>query len=233
MRFTYEGLALFRKTGGFTPDEERRVRASHLRENDAYYIINNAEDLERKWGKILAGKPDFIKIYLLTSEDYEKKKQNLDTIRVGSIGLDPQLVPKIVRKAHAAGLKVSAYADTVTDYHIALNAGVDEMAHLPVYYIDENDDPQRHLLTEADAEETAKRGVWVDIAPVAYDEFNLQNPSYKEQIQKRADAVRVLDLKLLKRYKVKIAFGSDRYGSTPVNDVLYLQNSAFSVTLKC
>ena len=219
----YEGLALFRRTGGFTPEQEKKVRASHLRENDAYYIINNAEDLEQKWQKILAGKPDFIKIYLLTSEDYESKKRNLDNIRVGSIGLDPRLVPEIVRKAHAANLKVSAHVDTVTDYRIALEAGVDEMAHLPVYYIDENDDPQRHLLTETDAKETAKRGVWVDIAPVAYDEFNPQNPSYKEQIQKRTDAVRVQDLKLLKRYKVKIAFGSDRYGSTPVNDVLYLQ----------
>ncbi len=96
----YEGLALFYRTGGFTPEQEKKVRASHLRENDAYYIINTAEDLEQKWQKILAGKPDFLKIYLLTSEDFEKKKQNLNGIPVGSIGLDPRLVPEIVRKAH-------------------------------------------------------------------------------------------------------------------------------------
>lgn len=219
----YEGLALFYRTGGFTPEQERRVRASHLRENDAYYIINTAEDLETKWQKILAGKPDFIKIYLLTSEDFEKKKQNLNTIPLGSIGLDPRLVPEIVRKAHAAKLKVSAHVDTVTDYRIALNAGVDEMAHLPGYYINANDDLQKYQLTETDAKETAKHGIWVDIAPVAYDEFDPQNKSYTEQIQKRTDAVRVQNLKILKRYKVKIAFGSDRYGSTPVNDVLYVQ----------
>lgn len=128
-----------------------------------------------------------------------------------------------MRKAHAAKLKVSAHVDTVTDYRIALNAGVDEMAHLPGYYINANDDLQQYQLTETDAKETAKRGVWVDIAPVAYEQFDPQNKSYTEQIQKRTDAVRVQNLKILKRYKVKIAFGSDRYGSTPVNDVLYIQ----------
>lgn len=219
----YEGFPLFHKTGGFTLDEEKRVRASHLRENDAYYIINTAEELDLKWQKILDGKPDFIKIYLLASEDYEKKKQNLDKIPVGSIGLDPRIVPEIVRKAHAAHLKVSAHVDTVTDYRIALNGGVDEMAHLPGYYINANDDLRQYQLTETDAKETAKRGIWVDIAPVAYDQFDPQNKSYTEQIQKRTDAVRVQNLKILKRYKVKIAFGSDRYGSTPVNDVLYIQ----------
>ncbi len=219
----YEGLALFYRTGGFTPEQEKKVRASHLRENDAYYIINTAEDLEKKWQKILAGKPDFIKIYLLTSEDFEKKKQNLNNIPVGSIGLDPRLVPEIVRKAHAAGLKVSAHIDTITDYRIALKAGVDEMAHLPGYYIELNDDPQKYELTEADVKETAKRGVWVDIAPVAYEFLDPQSPSFKPEVKQRTDTVRVRNLKLLKRYKVKIAFGSDRYGSTPVADVLYLQ----------
>lgn len=41
--------------------------------------------------------------------------------------------------------------------------------------------------------------------------------------------MRVRNLKLLIRHKAKIAFGSDRYGSTPVKDVLYLKTlSVFS-----
>ncbi len=219
----YEGLPLFYKTGGFTPEEEARVRAAHLRENDAYYIINNLDDLENKWRRVLDNKPDFIKIYLLSSEDYAEKKKNLDNIPVGSIGLDPQLVPSIVQKTHAAGLRVSAHVDTVTDYRIALKAGVDEMAHLPGYYIGASDNPDKYKLTEPDAKEAAKRGLWIDVAPVAYDEFNPQNPRYNAQVTERTDAVRVHNLKLLKKYRVKIAFGSDRYGNTPLNDVLYIQ----------
>lgn len=56
---------------------------------------------------------------------------------------------------------MSAHVDTATDYRIALRAGVDEMAHLPGYYIGLDDDPRKYELTERDARETAKRGTWV------------------------------------------------------------------------
>lgn len=43
----YEGLALFYRTGGFSPEEVQKVRASKRRENDAYYILDTAEDVEK------------------------------------------------------------------------------------------------------------------------------------------------------------------------------------------
>lgn len=219
----HEGLALYGRTYGFNAEETKKVRESHLRDNDAYYIIDTAEDLERKWSRILEGKPDFIKIYLITSEEYEERKKRTDT--VGDRGLDPRLVPLIVNKAHAAGLRVSAHVDTVTDYRIALKAGVDEMAHLPGYYVGlkSASDVRKFELTEGDVKETVRRGVWVDIAPVVFDIYDVQSPPEKAQIKERRDAVRVHNLSLLKRFNAKIAFGSDRYGSTPVDDVLYLQ----------
>lgn len=211
----YEGLALFYKTGGFTAEEAAKVRASHLRENDAYYIIDNASDLENKWRKILAGKPDFIKIYLLESENYHEKKKNLDKIAVGSIGLDPQLVPAIVARAHRAGLRVSAHVDTVTDYRIALDAGVDEMAHLPGYYFGLEDTPERYTLGERDARETARRKIWVVPAPVPFEGIDAA-------MLARIDAVRRQNLRLLKKHRANIAFGSDSYGSTPNRFVFHL-----------
>ena len=217
----YEGLALFYRAGGFDAEQLKRVRASHLRENDAYYVIDTAVDLESKWARILAGKPDFIKLYLLTSEEHEQQIKRTDS--VGDRGLDPKLVPLIVARAHEAGLRVSAHVDTVTDYRVALRAGVDEMAHLPGYYVEAKDDPRKYELSEADARETARRGVWVVPAPVAYDTFDSQSKAFDSQLKKRTDVVRVHNLSLLKRYKVKVAFGSDRYGNTPVKDVLYIQ----------
>ena len=158
---------------------------------------------------------------MLTSEEFEERKKRTDT--VGDRGLDPRLVPLIVARAHAARLRVSAHVDTVTDYRIALKAGVDEMAHLPGYYIGLKDDTRKYELTEEDIKETARRGVWVDIAPVAIENYNPQDLLLKAQAKERREAVRVHNLRLLKRFKVKIAFGSDWYGRTPVNDVLYLQ----------
>lgn len=218
----HEGLALYGRTYGFNAEETKKVRESHLLDNDAYYIVDKAADLEHKWSRILEGKPDFIKIILITSEEYEQRKKRTDT--VGDRGLDPRLVPLIVNKAHAAGLRVSAHVDTATDYRIALKAGVDEMAHLPGYYVGLDDDPRKYELTKVDVQETARRGVWVDVAPVAFDFFNPRSPSFNAQMKQRTDNVRIRNLKLLKQYRVKLAFGSDRYGRTPVDDVLYLQD---------
>jgi predicted amidohydrolase YtcJ len=216
----YEGLALFRRTGAMNADEVQKLRASHLRENDAYYIIDTAADLERKWPSVLAGHPAFIKIYLLTSEEYETRRKRTDT--VGDRGVDPKLVPLIVRKAHAALLRVSAHVDTVTDYRVALNAGVDQMAHLPGYYVGPNDNQNAFRLTDADANKTAKRGTWVIIAPVAYEMFDPKSSSYDRDLTVRTDAIRTHNLKVLLAHRARLAFGSDRYGNTPVNDVFYL-----------
>jgi imidazolonepropionase-like amidohydrolase len=60
-------------------------------------------------------------------------------------------------------------------------------------------------------------------APVAYDTFDPQSKAFDSRIKERTDVVQVHNLSLLKRYKVKVAFGSDRYGNTPVKDVLYIQ----------
>ena len=217
----YEGLALFYRTGGFSPAEVQKVRASKSRENDAYYVLDTAEDVENKWPRIVAGKPDFIKLYLLSSEEHEQRIKRTDT--VGDRGLDPKIIPLIVSKAKAAGLRVSAHVDTVFDYRVALQAGVNEMAHLPGYYIEMNDDTRKYELTADDAKETARRGIWVIPAPVAYDWFDPSNKDFKADVAARTDKVRAQNLRLLKQYKVKLAFGSDRYSNTPMADVLYLQ----------
>lgn len=219
---TYEGLALFRHAAPFSAEETQKVRASHLRDDDAYYIIDTAADLESKWSKILAGKPDFIKVYLLYGDQYEERRKRTDA--VGHTGLDAKLVPLIVKRAHSVGLRVSAHVNSAFDYRVALKAGVDEMAHLPGYYIALKDDPRTYQLTEADAKETARRGVWVVPAPAFSETFNPQSPTFNAQIKERTDAVRIHNLKLLQRYKVKIAFGSDNFGQSPVKDVLYLKS---------
>lgn len=213
----YEALAL-----GYYFDRKvydskiAEIAASRIRDNDAYYIIDTAEDLEKKWQKILDGKPDFIKIYLLTSEDFEQKRKNIPNIPLGSIGLDPKLVPLIVQKAHAAKLRVSAHVDTVTDYRVALSGGVDEMAHLPGYYVDSKDNLEKYLLTEKDVKATVKRKVWIIPAPIFYGEIDAKS-------REKTDIGLKANFTLLKTYKAKIAIGSDRYGSTPLDDVFHLQ----------
>lgn len=132
----YESLGL-----GFYSYEQQTANAekiwqSRKRENDAYYIIDNAEDLENKWQTILDGKPNHIKIFLRNSEVYEKRRGFIPKEWHRSDGgIDPKLVPLVVKKANEAGLRVSVSANSVEDYQVAVAAGANEVSHLPCYQL--------------------------------------------------------------------------------------------------
>jgi hypothetical protein len=101
------------------------------REGDGafYYTVSDEAELDWKWPKFLATKPDFVKTYLLFSEDYALRKS--DPRYFGWKGMDPGLLKSLVQKAHAAGLRVSTHVESAVDFHNALAAGVDEINHLP------------------------------------------------------------------------------------------------------
>ncbi|HEU4520575.1 MAG TPA: hypothetical protein VFT12_01150, partial [Thermoanaerobaculia bacterium] len=96
-------------------------------EGDAYFFVDDEASLARTWPQVLAGQPDFLKIYL---EDSGTPKNR---------GLDPKLVPSIVKRAHAAGLTVSAHVTSAADFRIAVAAGVDEINHLPLEKLTSDD----------------------------------------------------------------------------------------------
>jgi imidazolonepropionase-like amidohydrolase len=181
------------------------IRVSHELDNDAYYTIEGAEELDRKWPAILAGKPDFIKIMLLHSEDYEVRKK-----RTGEgEGIDPGLVPMIVSKAHAAGLRVSAHIDSVYDLRAAVAAGVDMLAHLPGYYFrveDEGKIDEVYALSAGDAHEIARRHIVM--SPTA----NLADWEQDPDMKSRVRAMQIRNLRLLKKAGVKFGVGTDSYG---------------------
>ena len=114
--FSHGGLTA---TGGHpAPLYERNARQRGKDpmklDGDAYFAIDDESDLAKTWPAILAGRPDFIKIYL------EAK------------ALDRKLAPLVVERAHAAGLTVSAHVTTAADFRAAVAAGVDEITHLPL-----------------------------------------------------------------------------------------------------
>ena len=116
-------------------------------EGNAYWLVDNAQDLADQWPKILAGKPDFIKVYLERSDQVLTPS---DPAWYGGHALDPRLVPSIVRRAHAAGLRVTAHVTSAADFRVAVSEGVDEIAHLPL-----------GALTDGDARLAAERNVVV------------------------------------------------------------------------
>ena len=101
---------------------------SRERLRDSLYITVDSEaDLDRKWSQIRAFRPDFIKATLWGSDEYAKRKD--DSSYFGHKGLDPKLLATLVARAHRDGLRVSVHINNAADFHHAVAAGVDQIAH--------------------------------------------------------------------------------------------------------
>lgn len=64
-----------------------------------------------------------------------------------------------MRRAHQAGLRVSTHIETAADFHHALVAGVDEIAHMPGFRGDPAvrlPDPAIFEISDADALRAAR-----------------------------------------------------------------------------
>ncbi|HEX8566737.1 MAG TPA: amidohydrolase family protein [Pyrinomonadaceae bacterium] len=202
---------------------ERGANPEDWAEGGFYHIIDNLADLDRKWEKILAGKPDFIKTYLQYSEEYEKRKD--DNTYLDWRGLNPALLPEIVRRAHRAGLRVSAHVETATDFHNALIAGVDEINHTPGFRPEKGDwakyDSARFKISERDARLAARNRVVVVTTLISAIDIALQKKEGEPFNELRN--LLVQNLQLLKKHGVPIAIGSDSYRQTSLAEALNLQ----------
>ena len=178
-------------------------------ETHGYFIIDSEAELEEKWPHILSFGPQFIKINLLHSEEYHQRKN--DTTYFGNKGLNPELVTKIVQKAHQAGLRVSAHVETAHDFHIAVKAEVDEIAHLP-----EIDHGQ--LIKWEDALEAARKGT-VLVPTASLIKKRSDRPEYQDLVSNMKK-----NLELLQKAGVKMAIGSDNFNGNSVGEFELLRS---------
>ena len=101
------------------------IRASRLREGDAYHLAPTVADLDAVWPRVLASGTRLVKVVLNHSEA-------LGTADAQP-SLSPEVVAEVVRRARSAGLRVVAHVETAGDLAAALDAGVDALAHVPGY----------------------------------------------------------------------------------------------------
>lgn len=176
-------------------------------ESHGYVTIDNKNDLEQKWENILSFSPDFIKINLLYSEEYEERKDYFSYF--AQKGLDPKLVPLIVAKAHQSNRRVSAHVETAYDFHVAVEAGVDEIAHLPEI-------SQGNLIAKEDAALAKKKGTVV-VTTTSLVKKKEMAPNYKNLVKNISS-----NLQVLKEEGVTLAIGSDMYNDTSIGEFEFL-----------
>jgi hypothetical protein len=138
------------------------------------HLADDPGDLDRIFARIDQHRPDFIKLILSYSEDYARLRDD-STLPSWYRGVDPALVPLIVARAHARGLRVAAHVMSGHDFGVAVSGGVDIIAHMPGFApggVFTPDEPHPYLtaltpespvyrITREDAERARSRGVVV------------------------------------------------------------------------
>lgn len=184
-------------------------------EGKSYHVVSTAADLDAMWSRLLGSRPDFIKIILELSEDYERSLA--DPSPALRRGLSPTLARTVVERAHREGLRVVAHTGTAGDFRAALEAGVDQVAHLPGYNIPDEADQQRYSLTPADADRAARAGIVV--TPTASLNASQQRDTNRVAFVRQFQAA---NLRLLKNAGVKIAVGTDNIEDVGAGEFHYL-----------
>ncbi len=204
-----------------------KIKLSRIGENEVYWFLDSKADVDAKWEKFLAQKPDVVKILLLDAENYEKIRVNG---KVGDKGLSPEVAEYVVNKAHQANLRVFAHIETANDFRLGLKIGVDGFAHLPNYgWNGKTEDAPKDDLTIADIKLAARKKAIV-IPTMQIGKLEVTDYSSPEQKvdQERFERVLERQRKLLDKMLkngVKIALGSDYYGKTTGIELWYLHDN--------
>ena len=191
-------------------------------EGQFYHTVNETSELLEKWPQILSGNPDFIKTYLLHSEEYKKRKN--DTAFFAWKGLSPAVLKQVVGKAHEADLKVSTHIETAADFRHAVLAEVDEINHFPGFRPQPQyfDTLSIYKIDEATARAAGEQHTTV-VTTLAF----LLEEMHKMDEKVSAEMKEILEhnITLLKKYDVPIAIGSDNYGGTSYDEARALVQS--------
>jgi len=203
---------------------ERSGRTEDWAEGRFYFAIDRVEDVAAKWPLVLASNPDFIKVVLQYSDEYEQRHGN--PLFSDWTALNPAIVPLIVERAHAAGLRVSCHIETAADFHNALIAGVDEINHTPGLRPDRNDwrnvQIDRYKLSKEDAALAARRGTVV-VTTLATAVSRIAKATAGEAFREWRNLL-IWNLQILKEAGVAIAVGSARYSETALAEAVALDS---------
>lgn len=227
----YEPRALgFYNSADWNANMEK-IKLGRKGENNVYWFFDSKADVDAKWDKYLAQKPDVVKIFLLDAENYEQLSKNG---KAGDKGLSPEVAEYVVRKAHDVGLRVYAHIETANDFRLGLKIGVDGFAHAPGYgWNGKIEDAPKNDLTIKDVRLAAKKKVvvipasqWGRISTTDYtaDRKEVIDPERFRRVVERQK--RLFDL--MRRGGVIIALGSDVFGRTLSGELDYLvENQIF------
>lgn len=187
-------------------------------EGGAYFQVDSEADIDRAWPKFLESKPGIVKIDFLWSEEFDKRAN--DPAYFSKRGINPELAAILVQKAHKAGLRTIAHIQTGPDFHNALGAGIDAIAHIPVGEFDFVPNPEgglpsrkfntsqnyRYVISEEDARYAGEHQIPIATTLSRIDNLRATDPDAVNLVEQE---IVLPNLRMLRKYNVPVLIGSD------------------------
>lgn len=196
-------------------------------ESLAYHTVDTTADLERKWARILASDPDFIKVFLNGAESHRATGEAADT----RLGVPQDVLVRLVELAATSGRRVVAHIDTAEDFQRAVLAGVDVIGHMPLFDPLEVPDGalEDYLLTNEQAAEASRHNVVVVLTASVLPRFRAGR--WTDAMKQKVLEVQRRNILTLQQAGVRLAMGSDGIsGESPMttarDEVAYLHANA-------
>lgn len=182
-------------------------------------LADTVAELKREWPRFKATATDFVKIVLIDAVNSAAnfKRAELD----GYNGVTPEVLAALMPLARQDGLRVVAHVDTADDFRLAVEAGVDTIAHLPGYRMDKNKTAADYRLTDDMARTAAAQGTWVIPTMAASSYYVAARPANAAAI----GALYAHNLDLLRKHKVRLLTGSDRFEGSVLDEINALSAS--------
>ncbi len=176
-------------------------------DKEGEFVVSTDKDIDERFPLLIKQHPAYVKAFLLYSDRYEETLKDPNA-RGNGRGMNPKLLPHLVKLAHAAGLKVMVHIYDAGDFRNAIAAGADEIMHLPGTGYEPGSPIEQFQITRADAETAAKAHIPVTTTVTWLGEMKDKDP---EHYQVARDQIVVPNLKLLRAAGVKLLVGSDTF----------------------
>ncbi|MCC7055092.1 MAG: amidohydrolase family protein [Gemmatimonadaceae bacterium] len=219
----YESLGLFRMPFPAEPAQRLQAARSRAREGDVYLTLDSLPQLPALVRRLRRDTVPILKLMLLDTE--HRRTIATDSTAAGSYGLATEVVRPLVDSAHAMGRRVWAHVETAYDAQLAMDGGIDGLAHVPGYGAGSAADStlDRYRLSEALARRIGRSGI-----PVVTTIGLARGGARDTAAQRRVRTVFEANIRLLQRFGARLITGSDTYSdadiivrdATALNEVL-------------
>lgn len=178
-------------------------------EGDVFWAAPDIETLEEKWPQILETSPDWIKLFLMYTQD--EGDQQLS-------GLSRDVFARAVELSHESGLRAVVHVNTAEDFITAINLGADGSAHLPPVFVNNRDDDEIFRITPDMAAAAAEAGFVTTPTAALVSSFDPTLPETSSVIE-RTVALQADNLRALRSAGAPIALGSDLWVGDAISEL--------------